>query len=361
MARFRPEIAQGSAQARTGVLLVNLGTPAAPTAAALRPWLRQFLSDPRVVELPRWLWWPVLNGFILTTRPARSARKYASIWTAEGSPLRVHTERATVALAASLNQGRAPEGRVVVRWAMRYGAPAIGKTLDALRAEGCSRILVVPLYPQYAASTTASTLDEVARAMLSWRNQPELRFVRSFPDDPGYIAALAASVREHWAAHGEGDCLVMSFHGQPQKADALGDPYRAECFVTARLLGEALALPAERLRVTFQSRFGAAAWLQPYTQATLEALAAAGVRRVAVVCPGFSADCLETLEEIAMLCRDAFVARGGEVFQYIPCLNERADWIGALDGLVRRHLGGWLASALSHPSDAGQTGSSRSW
>jgi ferrochelatase len=344
MTRFRPEPALPPAharQARTGVLLVNLGTPAAPTAAALRPWLRQFLSDPRVVELPRWLWWPILNGIILTTRPARSARKYASIWTPEGSPLKVHTGRATAALDAHLNQGRAPERRILVSWAMRYGAPAMADRLDALRAAGCTRILVVPLYPQYAASTTASTLDEVSRSMQAWRNQPELRFIRSFPDDPGYIAALAASVREHRAAHGESDCLVMSFHGQPQKADALGDPYRAECLLTARLLGEALALPAEKLRVTFQSRFGAAAWLQPYTQATLEALAASGVKRVAVVCPGFSADCLETLEEIALLCRDAFIARGGEAFHYIPCLNARADWIEALAGLVRRHLGEW--------------------
>ncbi|MDR3214257.1 MAG: ferrochelatase [Azoarcus sp.] len=337
MARFRPEPAPTPDRARTGVLLVNLGTPAAPTAAALRPWLRQFLSDPRVVELPRLLWWPILNGVVLTVRPAKSARKYASIWTADGSPLKVHGERQTAALAATL----APDN-IAVALAMRYGAPAIADTLAGLRAQGCTRILVVPLYPQFAASTTASTLDEVTRVMQSWRNLPELRFVRSFPDDTGYIAALAASVRENWANQGQGDCLVMSFHGQPNHSDELGDPYRAECLVTARLLGEALALPPDRLKVTFQSRFGASAWLQPYTLPTLEALAASGVKRVDVICPGFAADCLETLEEIAMLCRDAFLAHGGEAFRYIPCLNERPAWIAALAALVRKHLVGWL-------------------
>ncbi|MDR2092429.1 MAG: ferrochelatase [Azoarcus sp.] len=340
MARFRPEPALNPAYARqdrTGVLLVNLGTPAVPTAAALRPWLRRFLSDPRVVELPRVVWQPILNGIILVTRPAKSARKYASIWTTEGSPLKVHSERQAAALAAALG----PDGEIALAWAMRYGTPDIAGSLDGLRAQGCGRILVVPLYPQFAGSTTASTLDEVARVMQTWRNLPEMRFVRSFPDDAAYIAALAASVREHWARHGQSERLVASFHGQPKRTDELGDPYRAECFVTARLLGEALALPQEKLVVTFQSRFGTSAWLQPYTLPTLETLAASGVKRVDVICPGFTTDCLETLEEIAMLCRDAFIARGGEAFHYIPCLNERPDWIAALAALVRRHLGGW--------------------
>ncbi|MDR1227757.1 MAG: ferrochelatase [Azoarcus sp.] len=344
MARFRPEPAFDPAcgrRSRTGVLLVNLGTPAAPTAAALRPWLRQFLSDPRVVELPRLVWQPILNGIVLTTRPAKSARKYASIWTAEGSPLKVHSERQAAALAAALGQGQPPDAGIAVAWAMRYGAPGIADTLAGLRAQGCDRILVVPLYPQFAGSTTASTLDEVARAMQTWRNLPEIRFVRSFPGDAGYIAALAASVHEHWARHGQGDRLLASFHGQPKRTDELGDPYRAECFVTARLLGEALALPREKLMVTFQSRFGASAWLQPYTLPTLETLAASGVKRVDTICPGFAADCLETLEEIAMQCRNAFIAHGGEVFHYISCLNERPDWIEALAALVRRHLDGW--------------------
>ena len=339
MTRFRPEpfpaLEHGN---RMGVLLVNLGTPEAPTAKALRPWLRQFLSDPRVVELPRLLWQPILNGIILTTRPASSAKKYASIWTPEGSPLRVHTERLAALLDNSLNQ---EHSNIIVAWAMRYGTPSIIDTLSDLRARGACRILVVPLYPQFAGSTTASALDEVARAMHVWRNLPELRFIRSFHDDPGYIAALAASVREHWASHGQGDCLVASFHGQPAHTDELGDPYRAECLTTAHLLREALALPPEALRVTFQSRFGRSKWLEPYTQPTLESLAASGLKRVDVICPGFAADCLETLEEIAVMCRDAFLARGGEAFHTIPCLNTRPEWVAALDGLIRRYLGGW--------------------
>lgn len=343
MARFRLEpalVPEPEKRARVGVLLLNLGSPEAPTASALRPWLRQFLSDPRVIELPRLLWQPILQ-FILATRPARSAEKYASIWTPEGSPLKVHSQRLTAALDVALNTGRAPEDRIAVALAMRYGVPAISDTLEGLRARGCARILIVPLYPQFAASTTASALDEVARLMQRWRNLPELRFVRSFPEEPGYIAALAASVREHWAQHGQGECLIVSFHGQPARTEELGDPYRSECLATARRLADALALPPEKLRVSFQSRFGRTAWLQPYTQPTVEALADSGMKRVDLVCPGFVADCLETLEEIAMLCRNAFLAHGGESFHYIPCLNERSDWVAALAGMIRGHLAGW--------------------
>ncbi|MDR0565112.1 MAG: ferrochelatase [Azoarcus sp.] len=342
MPRFKPEPTATGNGHRIGVLLVNLGTPEAPTAGALRPWLRQFLSDPRVIELPPLLWQPILNGIILVTRPRKSAKKYASIWTAEGSPLKVHTKRLASLLGESLNRGLDAGNSILVSWAMRYGAPGIVETLDCLRAQGANRIVVVPLYPQYAGSTTASTLDEVARAMRGWRNVPELRFVRSFPDNAGYIAALAASVREHWVRHGRGDCLVASFHGQPVRSDEQGDPYRAECFVTARLLGEALALPPEKLHVTFQSRFGGAKWLEPYTQPTVEALAASGIKRVDVICPGFAADCLETLEEIALLCRDAFLAHGGEAFHAIACLNTRPEWVSALDGIIRQHLAGWV-------------------
>lgn len=344
MARFWPE-PQPNPQSlagtppRVGVLLANLGTPQAPTAAALRPYLRQFLSDPRVVEIPRAVWWPILNGIILNTRPAKSAAKYATVWMDEGSPLKVHTERQCRLLAERLGTD------VELSWAMRYGAPSVPERLTALRAAGCGRILVVPMYPQYAASTTASVMDEVARCFTRWRNLPELRFVRSFHDDPGYIAALAASVREHWAAHGEPDRLVLSFHGTPRRTVELGDPYEHECRETARLVGEALALPAGRLVVSFQSRFGKAEWLQPYTQPTLEALARGGVGRVDVMCPGFVADCLETLEEIAMECRAAFLGAGGETFHYLPCVNERGDWMNALAGLVRRELGHWLPAA----------------
>lgn len=346
MAHYRsePPYTHGT-PARTAVLLVNLGTPAAPTAAALRPYLRQFLSDPRVVEIPRVLWWPILHGIILNTRPKKSAEKYASIWLPEGSPLKVHTEKQAKLLAGYL--GHAGVSDIQVAWAMRYGSPSIPEALERLREAHCTRILVVPMYPQYAASTTASVMDEVARCMLGWRNLPEIRLVRSFHDDPGYIAALAQSVRDHWARCGQGDKLVMSFHGVPRRALDLGDPYHCECHKTARLLGEALGLPTERVLVTFQSRFGKAEWLKPYTQPTLEALAASGLRRVDIMCPGFVADCLETLEEIAMECRTAYIAAGGQQFEYIPCLNENDAWIEALSRIVRAHLGNWLE--LSQP------------
>jgi ferrochelatase len=340
MARFCPEPPRAAdARARIGVLLVNLGSPAAPTARALRVYLRQFLSDPRVIELPKLLWWPILNGPILALRPAQSARKYASIWTEEGAPLGKHTARQAAAVEAAL-----ADPRVTVDWAMRYGQPDIATRLDALRAR-CGRILAVPLYPQFSASTSASTTDEVARALLRWRNQPELRLVRGFGADPGYIDALARRVRGHWEAQGRGDCLIMSFHGLPQRMVELGDPYQGECLETARLLQQALALPDDRLRITFQSRFGKTTWLQPYTQPTIEALASSGVKRVDVICPGFVADCLETLEEIALVCRNAFFARGGEVFHYLPCLNDDPGWIDALAAIIRRHLGGWLTPA----------------
>jgi len=344
MPRYRPEpIHRHDSTPRTGVLLVNLGTPAAPTAAALRPYLKQFLSDPRVVEIPRLVWWPILNGIILNTRPKASAQKYASIWTDEGSPLLVHTVRQTKLLAGYL----AKDGYdgLDIDYAMRYGAPAIGDTLDAMRARGCTRILVVPMYPQYSASTTATVVDEVGRSLARWRNQPEMRFVRNFHDDPGYIDALVKSVREHWTANGEPERLLLSFHGVPRRSLDLGDPYHCECHKTGRLVAEGLGVARERVLVTFQSRFGKAEWLKPYTQPTLEQLAAEGVRRVDVMCPGFVADCLETLEEIALECKEAFLEKGGQAFHYIPCLNERDAWIKALAALVRKHLGNWLEIA----------------
>lgn len=350
MRRFRPEPAytHGS-PTRIGILLVNLGTPEAPTAAALRPYLKQFLSDPRVVEIPRLLWWPILNGIILTTRPPKSAAKYASIWTDEGSPLAVLTARQTKLVSGQL--GEAGHPGLHLAWAMRYGQPAIGATLDAMKAAGCTRILVQPLYPQYAASTTASVHDDVCRWLLRTRNQPEIRLARGFCDDPGYIAALAASIRQHWQTHGRGDKLVMSFHGLPQRSLELGDPYHCECHKTARLLAEALGLAPDDYLVSFQSRFGRAKWLQPYTQPSLVAMPAAGVRRVDVVCPGFVADCLETREEIAMECKAAFLAAGGDVFHYIDCLNERPDWIAALSRRLSGQIGDWLAEPAASPAD----------
>lgn len=341
MTRFWPEPAHRHGQApRIGILLVNLGTPTAPTAQALRPYLKQFLSDPRVVEIPRALWWLILNGIILRTRPARSAQKYASVWTDEGSPLKAHTERQAKLLAGFF--AHAGERDLMVGWAMRYGEPSVRARLDEMRTAGCTRILVIPLYPQFAASTTATVIDEVADCLRHWRNLPELRYVRSFGDDPAYIAALAAAVREHWQARGQADKLVLSFHGIPRRSLDLGDPYHCECHKTARLLGEALHLTADKLIVSFQSRFGKAEWLTPYTQPTLEALARSGTKSVDVMCPGFVSDCLETLEEINMECREAFLHAGGTQFGYIPCLNERQDWIEALMGLSLRHLGHWL-------------------
>ena len=329
-------------------MLVNLGTPEAPTAAAVRPYLKQFLSDPRVVEIPRAIWWFILNAIVLNVRPRKSAEKYAAIWTEEGSPLKVHTQKQAGLLQQILRERAGVP--VEVAWAMRYGSPSIDAVWDRLARVGCDRVLVVPLYPQYAASTTASTFDAVFECLRQRRNAPALRLLKHFHDDPGYVAALAQSVREHWETHGRGERLVMSFHGLPRFSLDRGDPYHCECHKTGRLLGEALGLSPDEYLVTFQSRFGRAEWLQPYTQDTVEALARNGVRRLDVVCPGFVADCLETLEEIAMENRTAFLGAGGEQFHYIACLNERADWISALADIVVANLHGWLQH--TDPADA---------
>ena len=336
---FRPEPAFNHGQPQqVGVLLINLGTPTAATPAALRPYLSQFLSDPRVVEIPRLAWWPILHGIILRTRPAKSAAKYASIWTPDGSPLRVWTDK-----QAKLLQGYLGERghQVLVRHAMRYGEPSVGQQLDALKAAGATRILVMPLYPQYSGATTASALDEVFKWGQATRHLPELRVVNRFHDDPDYIDALARSVTRHWAVEGTGQKLVMSFHGMPRRTLDLGDPYHCECLKTGRLLSEALGLPKEQVEICFQSRFGKAEWLQPYTAPTLHRLAKEGVERVDVICPGFTSDCLETLEEIAMEGKADFLAAGGKTYGYIPCLNERPDWIEALADIVTTHLSGW--------------------
>ncbi|MEC5396726.1 ferrochelatase [Uliginosibacterium sp. H1] len=341
MSRFLPEPAHrhGSTE-RFGILLVNLGTPEAATAPAVKKYLAEFLADPRVVEIPSFAWKPVLHGIILNTRPKKSAAKYAQVWTSEGSPLAVHTERQAKLLQGYF--GHAGEQRVCVMHAMRYGQPAIADVIGKLKEEQCSRILVLPMYPQYAASTTASVMDAVGAALARIRNLPEIRLVRSFHDDPGYIRALAASVQEHWARNGRGEKLVMSFHGLPRFSLDRGDPYHCECHKTARLLAEALGLKADGHVVTFQSRFGRAEWLQPYTQATLEKMAGK-VKTVDVICPGFVADCLETLEEIAMECKAAFLNKGGRELRYIPALNERHEFVAALHAIARRQMGDWLA------------------
>ena len=320
----------------TAILLVNLGTPDAPDAPAVRRYLAEFLGDPRVVELPRLLWLPLLHGIILRTRPAKSAAKYATIWTPEGSPLKLHTERQAKLLKGLL--GERGQKELLIDWAMRYQNPSIPSVLDRLLAQGATEIVVLPLYPQYAGSTTASTEDAVAAWLKRQKQPPAIRWVKDYPTDPGYIGALAASIREHWQAHGRGEMLVMSFHGIPQRSVDRGDPYADQCLATAQALAAALGLSPGQWLATFQSRFGAAKWLQPYTQPTLEELARGGLKSVDILCPGFPADCLETLEEIALECREAFLHAGGATFNYIPCLNERPDWIAALADLAASRL-----------------------
>ena len=329
--------------AAVGVLLTNVGTPEAPTARALRRYLRQFLSDPRVVELPRPLWWLILNLLVLPLRPRRSARLYAKVWTPDGSPLLVISRRIAAGVESTL---RATVGTPLhVALGMGYGSPSIGSALRELRARGCRRIVVLPLFPQYASPTTGSTFDGVAAELATWRWVPELRLVGSYHDDPAYVAALAAAIRELWEREGVPDRLLLSFHGLPRKAFLAGDPYFCHCQKTARLLREALDWPEHRVPVAFQSRFGREPWLQPYTDATLRALGQSGVASVDVACPGFAADCLETLEEIALLNRDVFLAAGGRRYRYVPALNERPEHVAALAGVARRHLEGWVEPA----------------
>jgi protoporphyrin/coproporphyrin ferrochelatase len=323
----------GPAPHRAGILLVNLGTPAAPTAGAIRAFLREFLHDRRVVELTRWLWCPILYFFILPLRPRRLVHAYRSIWTAEGSPLLAITRRQAAALEPAIG--------VPVRAAMRYGAPSVAEGLRALRAEGTERVLVLPLYPQYSATTTASVFDAVADALRRERALPALRFVMDYHDDPGYIAALADSVRRHWAAHGRGDKLLLSFHGIPQQYSRSGDPYHGHCHITARLLAQALDLKPEQWTLGFQSRVGRAPWLQPYTDHQIEDLAEAGVRTLDVIAPGFAADCLETLEEIRLRYAELFRAKGGGELRYIPALNDDNAHLRALAALAQRHLQDW--------------------
>lgn len=341
--RFAPEPVHRDSPAtpRTAVLLCNLGTPDAPTPAAVRRYLAEFLSDPRVVEIPRWIWWAILHGVILRTRPAKSAAKYAQVWTPEGSPLLVWTRKQATMLGGYLGQrGHA----VTTRFAMRYGTPAIPQVLDELKAAGVERILVVSMYPQYSGTTTASVIDAISDWSRRIRNVPEFRFVNRYPADAGYIGALAKRVNDHWQQHGRPDKLVLSFHGVPKQTQLRGDPYHDECQTTARLLAQRLGSRAEDVVVSFQSRLGRAEWLQPYTEPTLIALAQQGVRRVDVICPGFTADCLETLEEISMEVRAAFLGAGGREFNYLPCLNDQHEWIAALADLSMRHLQGWDVS-----------------
>jgi protoporphyrin/coproporphyrin ferrochelatase len=341
MAKYfgQPEFQHGEVPA-VGVLLANLGTPDAADAPALRRYLREFLLDPRVIEMPRALWWIILHLFVLTRRPRHSAALYRKVWTAEGSPLLAISRRQAAALAAVL--GREVGTPLHVALGMRYGNPSVRSALRELAGKGCRRILVLPLYPQYAAVTTGSTFDAVAAELAGWRWVPEIRTIHHYHDDPAYLRALAASLREAWQEGGPPDKLLFSFHGIPQRYFEAGDPYFCECHKLARLTVAELGLPRERWEVSFQSLFGREEWLKPYTDRTIRALAAAGVRRLDVVCPGFSADCLETLEEIDEQNREIFLHAGGERYRYIPALNDRPDHVRALADLVLKNLAGWV-------------------
>ncbi len=345
MSRFQPEppYAHGT-QPRVGILLIQLGTPDAPTPAAVRAYLREFLSDARVVEMPRALWLPILHLWVLRTRPRASARRYAEVWMSEGSPLRVHTERQATLLRGYLGE-RAAALPLTVDYAMRYGKPSISDRLREMKAQRCERILLVPLYPQYSATTTATAFDAAFRWLAETRSQPALRTVRDFHDHPGYIGALAQSVRDYWMKTGKPDVLVVSFHGVPRAMLDRGDPYHCECQKTGRLLAEALGLNPERCRVAFQSRLGRGKWLKPYTVDVLAELGKQKAGRVDVVCPGFVSDCLETLEEIAIEGKSVYLSAGGREFHAIPCLNERDDWIRALTDIVLTQLMGWTDAA----------------
>ncbi len=331
-----PEFEHGSSDS-TGILLVNLGTPDAPTTAAVRRFLKPFLSDPRVIEYPRLLWWLILNGVILRIRPSRSAAAYRKIWTEDGSPLLLHSRN----IANGVRERLAGTGAFHVELGMTYGEPSIASAIDKLQSAGARRLLVLPLYPQYSGTTTASVFDAVSNKLQSMRWVPESRFINQYHDEDGYIGSLASSIREYWDENGRGDHLLFSFHGVPKYTLDGGDPYYCHCQKTGRLLAETLELGENDWTLSFQSRVGREEWLQPYTDATVTKLGKSGVSRLDVACPGFSTDCLETLEEIAMQNAGFFTESGGDALNYIPALNARSDHIEFLAGLVEKHVAGW--------------------
>lgn len=329
---------------KVGVLITNLGTPQAPTKQALRPYLKQFLSDPRVVEIPRLLWWLILNGVILNFRPKRSAEAYKTVWTDEGSPLLVHTQNQAKGLAQRFEQHWG-DG-VVVDFAMRYGEPSVNTAIDNMLNAGVRKLVVLPLYPQYCASTTASTFDALAQDFTARRFIPELRFVNHYTDEPEYIKCVADSIRDYREKHGSSDLLIFSYHGIPKRYLTNGDPYHCMCYKTSRLVAQALGLQEHEYKTCFQSRFGREEWLKPYTDETLKALPAQGVKSVQIVCPGFSSDCLETIEEIGEENREYFMENGGESYQYIPCLNAEDAHLDMLFNLLTKHMQGWRSDDL---------------
>ena len=324
---------------KIGVLITNLGTPDTPTKSDLKKYLREFLSDPRVVEIPRLLWWMILNFVILNIRPRRSAKAYRTVWTERGSPLLFHTNDQADALRIKLKQTYGEN--IVVDFAMRYGSPSVDSVIDKMLQQGVRKLLVLPLYPQYCASTTASTFDAVAASLAKKRLIPELRFINHYHDFPEYIQAVADKIRQHWAINGKADKLIFTYHGIPKRYLLNGDPYHCECYKTSRLLAENLGLTEKEYLVSFQSRFGREEWLQPYTDKTLIALPEKGVKSVQLVCPGFSADCLETIEEIEVENRDYFMEAGGERYEYISALNAETSHIDMMAKLLEQHLQGW--------------------
>lgn len=332
--------AEPAGSPRTAVLLVNLGTPAAPTSDAVGEYLAEFLSDPRVIESPRWLWWPILHGYILRTRPRRSAEAYAKIWSDEGSPLLVFSERLAEAVSAEI--ARRTHGKVETALAMTYGEPSISAVTAELMRRGVRRVLVLPLFPQYSATSSGAALDAVTRVMQRLRWPPDLRTLNDYHADAGYLAALVGSVQAHWARQGRGQKLLLSFHGIPKKYAEAGDPYPDQCFETARRLGDALGLPDDDLAVTFQSRLGRQPWLRPYTDEVIEQFARQDVESLDVLCPGFAVDCLETLEEVALRYRTVFFTNGGKQFRYIPSLNASTAHTTALADIAMRQLTGWM-------------------
>ena len=335
---------------RVGVLLTNLGTPEAPTAKALRPYLKQFLWDPRVVEVPRPLWWLILNGIILRVRPKRSAAAYAEVWTDEGSPLLTHSLNQAKALQCALAESYGDQ--VIVDVAMRYGQPSIASVIDKMLSAGVRKLIVLPLYPQYSAATTGSTFDAIADEFKQRRWLPDFRFISHYHDHRGFIHAITNRIKAHWAEHGRTDKLLFSYHGMPQKYLENGDPYHCECHKTTRLIAEQLGLTPNEYLTTFQSRFGRDPWLQPYTDETLKALPQQGVKSVQIICPGFSSDCLETIEEIGGENCEYFLEAGGERYEYIPCLNAEPDHIELMRTLIEEQAKDWLTAQTQ---DAQQT------
>ncbi|MDX1735962.1 MAG: ferrochelatase [Halioglobus sp.] len=325
---------------KVGILVTNLGTPDAPERAAVRRYLKEFLWDPRVVEIPRPLWWLILNGVILNVRPARSAEAYQTVWTERGSPLMYHTSDFTDALREHMQREHGED--VAVEFAMRYGSPSIAEVAGKLLSGGVTRLVVLPMFPQYSGATSGSTFDALSRYLQGRREITDLRFVASYHDDPGYIAALANKIADFQSVHGRPDKLLFSYHGVPARYCAEGDPYRLQCLDTTRRIVQALDLPEDAYMTCFQSRFGREEWLQPYTDETLKALPGQGVQSVQVVCPGFSADCLETIEEIGVENRDYFVEAGGRDYAYIPCLNSDEEHVAAIARLLREQAAGWL-------------------